>query len=76
MSKSFLMFGIFADPIPDQLKAMGIPLNAEDAEHFEKDMRAISRAKVRGLLTDAEGDRAYDRLGKRIRQMLQKASAA
>lgn len=68
-----LMFGIFADPIPDQLSKMGIAIDPVDAEHFEKDMRAISRAKVRGLLTDSEGNRAYDRLGKRIRAALAKA---
>ena len=70
MVEARLEFGWMADQLADQLGQQGIPHDSEEVEHFQKDSDAISRLRVRGVLTPSEGDRAYDRLAKRIWQNL------
>jgi hypothetical protein len=65
-------FGWAATPLAEQLAGRG--LNADDIAHWQLDADAVSRIKVRGLLPDREGRKAYDRLAKKIGRALAKAA--
>jgi hypothetical protein len=56
-----LAFGAVAPPLHDQL---GVPPAAADP--YQADAGAITRLRVRGLLSDAEAERARLRLGRKI----------
>ena len=56
-----LAFGAVASPLHRQL---GVPAAA--ADQFQADADAIARLAVRGLLSDAEAERARLRLGRQI----------
>lgn len=62
-----LVFGALAPPLAEQLTAAGVPSeNVPDMEHHQKDADAIARLSIRGLMSDAEKDRARNRLLKAI----------
>lgn len=72
MTKGTISFGwgapSFAEQLPDLPKA--------DAEAADADNTAIIRLSVRGIITEAERDRAIKRATRRIEDALRKASAA
>jgi hypothetical protein len=41
-------------------------IDADTLDHFQKDADAISRLRVRSVITSSAGDKAYDRLSNRI----------
>lgn len=64
------------DPLADQLAAQELPFDPDTVDHFQRDSEAISRLRVRGVITHSEGDRAYDRLGKRVWAEVARAAKA
>lgn len=66
MGKVTIAFGWMNPPLAEQLSSQGLGFDAEDVAHHQKDADAISRLRVRGVITTSEGDRAYDRLAKRV----------
>ena len=54
--------GALSPKLSDQIP--GLP------DHFDRDADAITRLKVRGLMTDSEGDKARKRLVKAIEKHL------
>lgn len=64
-----LSMGLLADDFDAQLASQGIsyPEAARDhVEHLTLDMRAVSRLRCRGVITDSAADRAYDRIAKKL----------
>lgn len=61
-----LTFGWAAEPLSDQLAALGLQCDADMVVHFERDAEAIGRLQSRGVIPRGEGNRAYDRLAKKI----------
>jgi hypothetical protein len=60
-------FGAMAEPIKQQLASQGFkPKNKSDIGHWQKDTDAITRAYIRGLLTERETGKARDRLSREI----------
>ena len=66
MTRHTLAFGWMNDPLAVQLTRQGLSFDAKVMDHHQKDSEAISRLRVRGVITNSEGDRAYDRLAKRV----------
>lgn len=62
-----IRMGALAPKLSEQIP--GLP------EHFDRDADAITRLKIRGLLTDAEGDKARKRLIKAIEKDLKGGKA-
>lgn len=62
--------GALAPDLKDQLSELNLP--ETETIHLQSDMNAISRCHIRGLITDAESDKAYKRLMKKISQTVRK----
>jgi hypothetical protein len=58
------MFGAMADPLRKQLEMTGI--DAGTINHLQRDVDAVVRLHVRGLLTDSEANKARQRVAKKI----------
>ena len=67
-----IAFGWGAAPFAEQLPA----LPQDKAEAFDADNKAITRLSVRGLLTEAERDRAIRRTTREIKRALASGTAA
>ncbi len=63
-----LILGWMGQPLYIQLK--GFRLSKDQIEHFQSDNDAISRLGIRGVISEAERDKAYGRLGKNIKQAI------
>lgn len=74
MSTPRIEFGALSKPISEQLSEQGHAFDAEAIAHLERDAEAVSRLKVRGVVPHAAGNRAYDKLAKRVWAALSKAS--
>lgn len=61
-----LCVGAFGPTLPEQMAAQGLVLSDHDMEHMEKDRAALGRLSIRGILSEAERDRAAMRLLKCI----------
>jgi hypothetical protein len=61
-------FGALADPLDEQLERQGIVM---DCSVLQRDADSISRLYVRGLLTEAETDRAQKRLRSHVIKCIQ-----
>ena len=66
-----IAFGALADPIRRQLRAQGITVTAAKAAGIQADANAITRLSIRGLLADAEKQRARQRLMKALVRQIQ-----
>lgn len=62
-----LRISALADPISRQLPGL---LSERDAEVLDRDMDALNRCVVHGLLADTEADRARHRLLKKVKQAI------
>lgn len=65
-----LRLGAVSPPIYDQLKHHGV--TKKEAQVFQDDNAALSRAYIRGFLTDSEVKRARGKLAKKIFEFLQR----
>lgn len=61
-----LRFGALCPPIIEQITEQGLGISARLVAHYQKDVDAIIRLTVRGVITDGEAHRAKTRLMKRI----------
>lgn len=67
-----LITGATATPIHKQLKAQGVKhATAKLLDPCQKDADAITRLRIRGILTESEGARATRRLIKSICETLE-----
>lgn len=65
-----ISFGALSFRIEEQLKAQGLRLDLDPLprQHLQQDVDEVARLRVRGVLTEAESDRAR----KRIFQIIKK----
>jgi len=71
MSKVTLIMGATAPLIHKQLKEQGVKrATAKLLDQHQKDADAITRLRIRGIMTETESDRANKRLFKSIRETL------
>lgn len=63
-----LRFGIFADPLENQLKAYGVTL--KNIKKYDLCMDCISTLFLHGYLTDKERERVYKRFLKDLKKDL------
>lgn len=61
-----LAFGAMSRRLSEQLDSQEIKYKTEDVLHFQLDADAITRLRVRGLLSDGETDKVRRKLTKRI----------
>ena len=54
--------GALAKPISEQLIAQEVGLSDVKAKHFQRDLDAINRLRIRGWLTDRQAQGARNRL--------------
>lgn len=66
MSDLTLRFGTLAPALNHQLREQGVELDAKDVEHWERDIDAVNRLGVRGVLTLSEAERARRRIFKQV----------
>lgn len=69
MTELKLGYGAFMPPLADQLKEQGLEL--EGVEQLEKLRHAIKLLAIHGLLPDSQADKCFQRLHKRITQLLE-----
>lgn len=65
--KFVLSVGAFSDPLAKQFKQQGVSVDAKYVDAWQRDLDAIARLCVRGLLTHAEERRCVGRLMKDIK---------
>ena len=68
-------FGAMSDPISKQLKAQKLKFDVETVKHFQKDIDAIIRVRIRGILGDSIYVKAQDKLFKNITKHIQKLNS-
>jgi len=61
-----LGFGALSPALSKQLSDQGFGFNEDEVEHFQKDLGAIIRLKVRGIIPLGEIKKAETRLFKKI----------
>lgn len=61
-----ISFGALSDKLNVQLKRQEFKFKKEDVEHFEKDIDALNRLRIRGYLTDSATDNATKKLYRKI----------
>ena len=64
--------GALAPKLSKQLKAQKILINEEDLDHLQRDADAIMRCHLRGLIGDAETEKARHRLFAKIKKAVTK----
>jgi hypothetical protein len=64
MTKLSISFGALSPPIGEQLQTQGLKLQMDplQRQYLQRDADEVSRLRVRGVLTEAEADRARKRL--------------
>lgn len=67
---SGITFGAMVDPLRKQLEGSGI--DAGTMNHLQRDVDAIVRLHIRGLLTDSEMKKACTRFVKKVNGAIQK----
>lgn len=65
-----IRFGAMAPSIKEQIKEQGFKIDPTDCAHLQKDAEAITRLRIRGLLTDSACKSAHDKLFKKITSSL------
>lgn len=71
MTTFTLSLGALAPSIADQLEQIGYRVTPYQAKHVQKDVDALNRLKVRGVLSDGEAKRACTRLMKMIAKWME-----
>jgi hypothetical protein len=69
--KLSLSFGAIVPSIYEQLIAAGFKVTRSQIDPFQHDAEALSRLTVRGIMTQKESDKSYERLIKSIAKYLQ-----
>lgn len=59
-------FGAFSPPLREQMAEQGLVTDPGKLDHLESDRLAVVRLTIRGVLTQAEGDRVRRRLVDRV----------
>lgn len=70
MAKIGLQFGALAPPLDEQLVEQGIAAGVRNLRQLQQDADAVSRLAVRQILTEAEADKARQRIIKRVGKLL------
>jgi hypothetical protein len=70
MTQLSISFGTLSPPIGEQLQEQGLKLDMDplQRQHLQRDSDEVARLKVRGVITEAEADRARMRLFKIIKK--------
>jgi len=66
MKKFEMRFGAFVPTLAAQIEQQGFKLRRIDVAHHQRDVDAVTRLAVRGILSEAESRRARQRLVNRI----------
>lgn len=74
MSDTFgIHFGALAPPLREQMKEQGVPIDDNAAEHLERDIDAVNRLRVRGLLPDSQAHKVHQKIMRKIEQQAREA---
>lgn len=66
-----LTFGAMSDPLIKQLRKQKFLFDEDTVDHFQKDIDAFNRLRIRGYLTTSETKNVNDKLFKKITQHLE-----
>ncbi len=67
MKRTFgLVMGALATLLPEQLQEQGLEMEVVKENHFIRDIEALNRLFIRGVITDSENEKARRRLMKAI----------
>jgi hypothetical protein len=69
-----LHFGALADSVREQLKSQGFKFDKNEVSHFEKDVDALNRLRIRGYLNDSSTDKATKKLYNKIQAHVAKVN--
>lgn len=61
-----LAFGAMSPKISEQLETQGYKYKAEEIAHFQRDVDAVVRLRVRGLLPAGQVDKCFQKLINKI----------
>jgi hypothetical protein len=67
-----IAFGAMSKPLHEQISEHGIPIKEGEMAHYQKDAEAITRLRIRGMLSDKEVGNTQIRLMKSITKYLNK----
>jgi hypothetical protein len=67
-----IAFGAMSKPLHEQISEHGIPVTQDEMSHYQKDAEAITRLRIRGMLSDKEVGNTQIRLMKNIVKYLNK----
>jgi hypothetical protein len=67
-----IAFGAMSKPLHEQISEHGIPVTQDEMSHYQKDAEAITRLRIRGMLSDKEVGNTQNRLMKNIVKHLNK----
>ncbi len=65
-------FGAISDKLSKQLKDQKFKFNKDNVNHFEEDIEAMNRLRIRGYLTDSVADKVRAKLYKKIEKHVMK----
>ena len=66
-----ISFGAMAPPLIEQLSEFGIK-QSEELEHIQKDIDAINRVRIRGIIPRSKAIKGEQKLFKKITTIVQK----
>lgn len=72
--KFVLTVGAFADPLAKQFKSQGVVVDAKYIDAWQRDLDAIIRLCVRGLLTEAQESRCVRAIMKDIKSKVKQGA--
>ena len=61
-----IYFGAISDPLSTQLRKQKYLFDKEKVKHFQRDIDALNRLRIRGYITDSQTDAATGKLYKKI----------
>ncbi len=63
-----IYFGAMVEPLSKQLTKQGFKFDKDTVLHFQKDMDALVRVRIRGYILDSQIDKINKKLYKKIEQ--------
>lgn len=75
MSKTLgLYFGALSDSLEDQLTKQGFNFDKKEVDHFQQDIDALNRLRIRGYIIDSQIDKISQKLFNKIKSHITKTN--